>query len=217
MAFVARSSDAPVDPIDVVRLGYDALGARYLEWSQDASARVRFVHQLLERLPKDSRVLDLGCGPAAPATRLLSERFAVVGVDLSHVQIALARKAAPTAAFVVADMTRLGIPPGAFDAVVSLYAFGHLPSALHRDVLNEIAAWLKPGGLLLANAPLAEGDGVHEWLGVPMFFGGIGADRTLAAIEDAGLCIEAAEQITDEEGDGQTATFLWVRARKERA
>lgn len=214
MVFVAPS-DAPVSSIDVVRLGYDALGARYRDWSRDTSLRVRFVQQLLDRLSEDSRVLDLGCGPGDPTARLLSERLAVVGVDLSPVQISLARKAAPTAAFVVGDMTHLGLRQGAFDAVVSFYAFGHLPSALHRDVLTDIAAWLRPGGLLVANAPVGTGDGVHHWLGVQMFFGGIGAYSTLAAIESAGMCVESAEQIIEDEGDGQTATFLWVCARKE--
>jgi SAM-dependent methyltransferase len=217
MVLVARSSDAPAGSIDVVRLGYDALGARYHEWSRDTSLRVRFIQQLLDRLSKDSRVLDLGCGPGDPRARLLSERFAVVGVDLSQVQIGLARKAAPTAAFVVGDMTHMGLRREAFDAVVSFYAFGHLPSALHGRVLTDIAGWLRPGALLVANAPVGTDDGVHDWLGVQMFFGGIGANAMLAAIEDVGLCIESAEQIIEDEGDGQTATFLWVIARKERA
>ncbi len=162
-------------------------------------------------------MLDLGCGPGDPATRLLSARFGVVGVDVSPVQIALARKAAPTASFVAADMSRLGLRRESFDAVVSFYAFGHLPSALHRGVLEDIAGWLRPNGLLVGNAPLDEGDTEHEFLGVRMFFGGIGAAATLSVLADAGLHVEWTEEITEDEGKGQLATFLWFVARKARS
>lgn len=69
----------------------------------------------------------------------------------------------------------------------------------------------------MANAPVGVGDGVQEWLGVQMFFGGIGANSTLAAIADAGLRVESAEQVVENEGRGHLATFLWVSARKPEA
>ncbi len=217
MVFVTSSADAPVGASHIVRAGYDAIGPRYRERTRGNSLRARFVRQLLDRLSKDSLVLDLGCGPGDPATAIMAERCYVVGVDLSPVQLTLARRAVPTAAFVLGDMIQLGLRPGAFDAVVSFYAIGHVPSAFHPQVLRDIVRWLKPGGLLVANTPVTRGDGVNDWLGVQMFFGGIGAAPTLAALEDVGLRVESAEPIVEDEGGGHMATFLWVRARKPEA
>jgi len=46
------------------------------------------LNESLPRLQSPARVLDIGCGNGVPATRLLAERFDVIGVDISEVQIA---------------------------------------------------------------------------------------------------------------------------------
>jgi trans-aconitate methyltransferase len=54
-------------------------------------------------------VLDLGCGPGVTTAQLV-ERYEVTAVDISDAQVALARRAAPGARFVVADMTEVELP-----------------------------------------------------------------------------------------------------------
>jgi SAM-dependent methyltransferase len=77
---------------------------------------------------------------------------------------------------VQADMTRFALRPGSVDAVASFYALGHVPSGQHAPLFHAIAGWLRPGGVLLTSAPLLVGDDVDEdWLGVPTYFGGLGA------------------------------------------
>jgi cyclopropane fatty-acyl-phospholipid synthase-like methyltransferase len=197
-----------VDPADVVRAGYDAIGPRYHEWSHATPTRVAYVEHLLDRLTPGSRVLELGCGPGDPATRLLAERHTVVGVELSRVQLDLAKANAPGARLVQADLTTLSGRPGSVDAVAAFYAFGHLPAAAHAPLLTAIGGWLRPGGVLLANAPLSAGDGTEEWLGVEMFFGGIGRQPTIAALVAGGLTIESAEEVQEDRKE----RFLWVVA-----
>jgi cyclopropane fatty-acyl-phospholipid synthase-like methyltransferase len=203
------------DAFGTVRAGYDVIGPRYREWSRHSPVRLHWVGRLLDQLPPDSLVLDLGCGPGEPATRMLTEHHRVIGVDASYEQLRLAQHAAPTAAFVQADMTHLVVAPGSLDAVASFYALGHVPSDRHAPLMHAISTWLRPGGLLLTSAPLAPGDG-HEsdWLGVPMFFGGIGEAATRAALDNAGLHVEDWEVVPEDEGDGHIARFLWLTARK---
>ena len=156
--------------------------------------------------------MDLGCGPGDPATRLLSEKHIVLGVDISAAQLAIARRLAPRASFVQADLTQFSLQPHSVDAAVSFYATGHLPQAAHAPFYAEVARWLRPGGLLVTSAPLMAGDDADDdWLGVPMFFGGIGADATVAAVEAAGLVVESADEV-DEQVDGHVERFLWVTA-----
>lgn len=65
------------------------------------------------------------------------------------------------------------------------------------------------------NAPVTDSAGAeHDWLGVRMFFAGIGATATLAEIESVGLRVEHAETVTEDEGGGATASFVWVVAEK---
>ena len=92
-------------------------------------------------------MVELDCGAGEPATRLLSQRRRVLGVDASQVQPRLARTSAPTALLVQADFTRLALRPGSVDAVASFYALGHVPATDHHQLFQRIAAWLRPGGL----------------------------------------------------------------------
>ena len=199
----------------MVRAGYDAIGIRYHEWSHRSPTRLGFLDEVLRRLAPGSTVVDLGCGPGDPATRMLAEHHTVLGVDLSMEQLRIARRLAPGALLVQADLVDFSLSAGSVDAVVSFYALGHVPPQDHRPLLRRAAAWLRPGGLFLTSAPRTPGAGVEEgWLGVPMFFGGIGRDATLTAVTDAGLTLESAREVEEEEGNGRTVGFLWVTATK---
>jgi SAM-dependent methyltransferase len=146
---------------------------------------------------------------------MLSAQHSVIGVDASAVQLRLAREAAPKASLVQADMTRFHLRPGSVDAVVSFFALGHVPARAHAPLLAEIGTWLRPGGILVTSAPLSPGDDFEDsWLGVPMFFGGIGECATREAILMSGLVIQRAQRLGEDEGGGRIVEFLWLTARK---
>jgi SAM-dependent methyltransferase len=203
------------EPWRVVQQGYDEIGSAYHDWSHASPVRLRFVGEVLDRLAPRSRVIDLGCGPGDPATRMLSEQHDVLGVDLSMAQLRLARRLAPRASLVLADLTTFQLAPASVDAVVSFFSLGHLPPSAHADLVARIATWLRPGGLLVTSAPITPGDEVEDgWLGVPMYFGGIGEGAMLAAVTDAGLELESAERVGEDEGEGRVVEFLWVTATR---
>lgn len=199
-----------MDPARIVRDGYDAIGEDYHRWSHGSPVRIAYVERLLSLLAPGSVVLELGSGPGDPATRMLSSRHRVVGVELSAAQIAIARTHAPRASFVQADMTRLSVRPGSVDAIASFYALGHVPTAAQEAFLTRLGSWLRPGGVLLANAPRTPGDGTEHWLGTPMFFGGIGRDATVAALESGGVRVTSVDDV--DEGGGER--FLWLTGQK---
>jgi cyclopropane fatty-acyl-phospholipid synthase-like methyltransferase len=203
-------------PQDVVRAGYDRIGERYQRASHPNPVRLERLRELFDRLAPRSTVVDLGCGAGDPATRLLTEAsHRVLGVDISREQLRLAQRLAPGAAYAQADLVDLALRQESVDAVVSFYALGHLPSAAHRPLLARVGGWLRPGGFLLISAPLGAGDDSDpDWLGVPMFFGGIGVDATLAAVTDGGLTVQDAKVVGEDEGGGKVVEFLWVTARK---
>lgn len=109
------------------------------------------------------RVLDLACGPASLALRVLARlpEASVVGVDTDPVLLALARAAAPAGLELVdADLRRPGwterIPDGPYDAVLSTTALHWLEPDALGSVYAACARLLRPGGLL------ANGDHLHD-------------------------------------------------------
>jgi hypothetical protein len=66
---------------------------------------------------------------------------------------------------------------------------------------------------LLASAPLAAHHDIEpDWLGVPMCFGGIGERATRSAVQAAGLLLDRARVVTEDECNGYLVRFLWLTA-----
>jgi SAM-dependent methyltransferase len=204
------------DPKRIVREGYDRLGDAYRPEAEGTAAEARgwFLGETLSRIATDADVLELGCGPGWDA-RSLARGRRYVGVDLSPTMIALAKERVPSGTFLEGDLARIHLPSRSFDAVVALYVMGHIPSDEHRPVYRRIASWLRTGAVFCASFPLSPGDDVEDdWLGVPMFFGGVGREMTEKGLIDAGFVIELAEERDDADPEGGTERFLWVIARR---
>ncbi len=204
------------DPKRIVREGYDTLGDGYRPATDEAdvgSIRAWFLGETLARIPAGADVLELGCGPGWDAIALADGR-SYTGVDVSTTMLALARGRVPSGTFLEADLTTLELPEGSFDAVVSLYVFGHVPAAEHGATYKRVASWLRPGGVFCASFPLTPGDDVEsDWLGVPMFFGGVGREATEELLRAAGFELELAEVRENPDPSGGTESFFWVIAR----
>jgi SAM-dependent methyltransferase len=205
-----------MDPKRVVAAGYDAMAERYLVWSdlQPSATRLQYLALSQDLIPIGADVLDLGCGAGIPMSATLATGRSLTGVDISAVQIALARANVPSATFVQADMTTLDFPPGSFDAVVAFYSLTHVPRAEHAALFGRIRTWLRPGGLFLASLGVEDSPDEIEadWLGVDMFFSHFSARVNRRLIAEAGLIVERAVVVAEPE-DRHDARFLWVVAR----
>jgi SAM-dependent methyltransferase len=202
------------DPKEIVARGYDAIALRYAEWAGRVdSPAFEWVRDLDRRLRTSSDLLELGCGRGVPATRELARRHRVTGVDISAVQIELARHHVPEASFVHGDATELEIAPASLDAVVALYLFGHLPADEQPALIGRIGSWLRPGGLLLATFGGGDaGEEVVDWLGTPMFFGSLDRAAYVPLLGEAGLEPLREEVVVQHEPDHGDVSFLWVLA-----
>jgi SAM-dependent methyltransferase len=204
------------NPKEIVARGYDAIALRYAEWAGGVvSPALEWLRELDARLPDSANVLELGCGRGVPGTRELARRHSVTGVDISAVQIELARHHVPEASFVHADAIELDVAPASLDAVVALHFFGHVPVEEQRDLIGRIARWLNEGGLLLATfgagEPAEEVDG--DWLGAPMFFASLGGDAYLPLLRDCGLEPLRDEVVLQHEPGHGDVAFHWVLAQ----
>ena len=135
-----------------IHLGFYSSGKKNIDFRK---AKVHFVHELvkwseLDKLPKGSRILDVGCGIGG-SSRILAEYygFNVTGITISPGQVKRARELTPIGLncnFQVMDALDLKFEDGAFDAVWSVEAGAHMSDK--KKFADEILRTLRPGGYL---------------------------------------------------------------------
>jgi ubiquinone/menaquinone biosynthesis methyltransferase len=105
-----------------------------------------------------TRVLDLACGTGDIAFAVAGRGARVVGLDITHRMVQLARLKAPASGavrFVTADMMALPFRDEEFDVVTTGYGIRNVPDI--TSAIAEMRRVLKPGGALLSldfNRPL---------------------------------------------------------------
>jgi demethylmenaquinone methyltransferase / 2-methoxy-6-polyprenyl-1,4-benzoquinol methylase len=130
---------------------YDFI-TRALSYGQDRRWKRRLVR--LARPRPGARVLDLATGTGDIAFAMAAQGANVVGLDITHRMIELARgkqrhSTAPAPLhFLVGDMLALPFADASFDIVTTGYGLRNVPSL--AMAIEEIVRVLKPGGQLLS-------------------------------------------------------------------
>ena len=135
-----------------IHLGFYLSGRRDIDFRK---AKVQFVHELvkwsgLDKLPKGSRILDVGCGIGG-SSRILARDygFNVTGITISPAQVKRARELTPQGLnchFQVMDALDLKFEEGSFDGVWSVEAGAHMNDK--TKFADEMLRALRPGGYL---------------------------------------------------------------------
>jgi len=135
-----------------IHLGFYPSGGNNIDFRE---AKVKFVHELvkwsgLDKLPKGSRILDVGCGIGG-SSRILAKYygFNVTGITISPAQVKRARELTPNGLncnFEVMDAMDLSFEDGSFDGVWSVEAGAHMNDK--SKFADEMLRTLRPGGYL---------------------------------------------------------------------
>jgi cyclopropane fatty-acyl-phospholipid synthase-like methyltransferase len=108
-------------------------------------------------------------------------------------------------------MTEIAFPTASFSAVVSLFALIHVPVAQHPTMIQRIAGWLRPGGLLMAIVGHSAWTGTKEdWHGGKMYWSHADAATYAEWLAAAGFDI--VRQSFVPEGDAGHELFVATRA-----
>jgi ubiquinone/menaquinone biosynthesis C-methylase UbiE len=205
------------DAKDIVERGYDAISRRFDTWADSfATPAPRWIAKLMERLEPNANVLDLGCGAGRQGAQTVARRHRYTGVDLSEAQLELARTRIPSGTFVHGDAMSVELDAESFDAVLSLFMFGHIPRAQQGPLLGRIFAWLRSGGWFLTTFATDDSQDMVEddWLGAPMFFASFDEQTNRRNVARAGFELEEARVVPFEEPGHGLVRFMWVLARK---
>jgi SAM-dependent methyltransferase len=200
---------------NAVRRAWDAVAADYAAARRADGPDADLLRDLAAGLPDAARVLDAGCGDGRRTIATLLDAdpsLDVVGLDVSRVQLGLARDAVPASRLVQADMTALPFREGVFDAVSAYHSVFHVPREEHPAVYAEFARVLRSGGRVLATVGGSRSESTRRnWLGSghAMFWSTPGPAVTRSQLADAGFAIEWERQVDDPLGS--TARFVLAR------
>ncbi|MEW2098547.1 class I SAM-dependent methyltransferase [Streptomyces sp. NPDC012485] len=128
--------------------------ARLVRSGHDVHGEAAFCTTLLR---PGGRVLDAGCGTGRIAIRLAELGYHCTGVDIDSSMLAVARRDAPAQEWLLGDLARLdalGLEPE-FDLVLAAgNVIPLLAPGTESAVIRQLAALLKPGGLLVTGMGL---------------------------------------------------------------
>lgn len=122
-------------------------------WDSDNyTENFQFVHKYgndlidLLTVPKDSFVVDLGCGNGAITEMLYKKGFRVLGIDASDSMLEKAKDLYPELDFELSDACKFRLEEKA-DAIFSNAVFHWIDD--HNSLVKNISANLKTGGELV--------------------------------------------------------------------
>jgi ubiquinone/menaquinone biosynthesis C-methylase UbiE len=135
-------------PAKIVESGYNRIFRQYDSY-YGISMNRRELGEFLKLLPKESKVLDIGCGSGRVTKFLVDHDLNVVGIDISRNMLKLAKQKVPKAKFRRLDMRNLDFLRESFDAALALYSIIHVPRKYHSGIFVKINQVLKPEGIAL--------------------------------------------------------------------
>lgn len=173
----------------IVQKGYDKI-ARDYQANRHVFDNRKELEEFVSSLPRDAKVLDVGCGAGVPVAKYLVEsRFDVTGIDFSGSMLKLARKNVSQAKFVKKDMTNSSFKENSFDGLVASYSLIHVPREKHFSVFKSFHRILKPNAVMLISLGPDEFEGTAKYYGADMFWSHYRPEESLQLIKNAGFQI----------------------------
>ena len=195
--------------MDLVEKGYDEIAEKY------HSERNKFEHkneirEFMSLLPKNGKILDVGCGAGIPIAKTLADSgFEVTGIDISEKMLELARRNVPNATFLKMDMSHLEFVDESFDGIAAFYSLIHVPREKHGKIFIDFFRILKKSGIALLCLGPEEWEATEDYMGIKMFWSHYSPEKSLELIKKAGFEIIWGKNITT-----GNETHYWVIARK---
>ena len=197
------AKNSTVDCKRLVAKGYDICANAYN--SAREKEKQRELSLITSQLKDGASVLVIGCGGGVPIAKILAERFALTGVDISFEQIVRAQKNVKNGRFIHGDIMNQHFKSETFVAVRIFYALFQLPREEHPELIRCIYRWLKPRGLLLVTVTNLSNDSYTEddFFGTTMFWSKLSLSDYQFLLQDIGFALKESCEI----GHGYQGSF----------
>lgn len=132
-------------------------GTRDHDVSQNIAALLQYIEA-----PAPFKLLDFGCGPGRDLKTFKQIGHHPTGLE-GAARLATMARAYSGCEVLQQNFLELDLPDARFDGVFANAALFHVPSQALPQVLKQLHATLKPGGVLFCSNP--RGDGREGWRG----------------------------------------------------
>ncbi len=189
---------------------YQRLGPK---WSQQRPTKLlekSWLDCFLEALPKNSHILDLGCGAGKPiAEYFIIKQMQVTGVDSASSMISLSQEAHPNATWIKQDMRTLSLGKS-FDGIIAWNSFFHLTHTDQRLMFSLFKEHAAPGCRLMFTSGTGHGEAIGNLCGERLYHASLAKEEYHAQLNENGF--EVLMQ-TDEDPDCYEQT-VWLAEYK---
>ena len=203
--------DGRAGPLADASNGYEAVATDFLAGRGSgigSAVGLRAVRQWVGTIKPGGTVLDLGCGPGYPMTKVLVDAgLTVYGVDASPRLVAAFRERFPGLPVECNAVERSDFFGREFDAVMAWGLLFLLPADAQELVIDKAARVLTPGGQLVFTAPPSS----CEWLDAMtgQRSQSLGRDAYRRIIERAGLALAG-----ETEDEGKNHYYMTVKPQR---
>jgi len=166
--------------------------AEHATWTRSAPAYMESTAKLTSHavghlidmagLTRESRAVEIGCGPGHITAKMAETGATVIGVDLVPAMIETARVLYPEIEFIDANAEQLPFADDSLDAVLVNFTIHHF--ARPEVACTEIRRVLKPGGRFVFAGPIEQ----HEF---GAFVAGLTAHHTMDVLAHGPLYLGA--------------------------
>tara|TARA_Y100000034_G_scaffold121692_1_gene166255 strand:+ start:175 stop:777 length:603 start_codon:yes stop_codon:yes gene_type:complete len=169
------------------------------------------LNKFISLIPKQGKILDVGCGAGRDVQYFMDESLDVLGIDAADKLIGKAKELVPNGKFEVMNMENINFQ-WEFDGIWALDAISYLPKDNILDVLTKFNKSLKDQGVLFISVREGEGEDVlkHEKLGkeeIPIAF--FKKEELEEMLKETGF--DVSDSYTEE---GEHFTWINVFAKK---
>lgn len=195
----------------LVKLGWDD----YANVSK-AERSIADEHSILKLfstlLPKQGRILDVGCGCGKPITKFFYDQgFEIEGLDISPNQIAKAKRNLEKSKFTTAEMTSYQYPQNYYDGLICLHSLENTERIFHKNTLKKFNQSLKPGSPILISLNTLPFEGIKPLTKeIQMFYSNFSLPDSIKLINESKLLIIFKKYISV-----VNKKYLYVIAKKE--
>ena len=125
------------------------------------------LNRFIALIPKNAKILDIGCGCGRDVQYFLDYELQPIGVDASSELIKEAKKRVPDGDFKQMDMLNLTLEQSSFDGIWALDSISYLNKSLIPQILSSFNKLLKQDAILFISVRQGEGEKLisHEKVG----------------------------------------------------
>jgi len=197
----------------IVKRGYNKTAHKYdLRYNKNKNYKF-ILDKVINKIPKGSRALDIGCGTGIPVDKILSKHFEVLGIDISKEMIKLAKKNVPNVKFKVKDSLKLKFRRKSFGLITAFFTLIHIPKKKIPFMIKKIYNFLKKDGYFVVSMGTQEEDKIASFFEEKMYYANFEKKDFERLLKEAGFKIIYSKILDYKFAEGSSKQ-LFIIAKK---